>query len=152
MVAAKLRKAYVFDVDGTIANCDHRVHHIRGPGKKDWDSFYAGQLQDPPIPHMVHLAVQLSEVTPVLIVTGRPMDYRRVTTEWLRTHLGDCWDGLYMRDHGDFRDDSIVKVELMNRVRADGYEVVVAFEDRTRVVEAYRAAGIPCAQVAPGDF
>ncbi len=142
---------YVFDIDGTISDCEHRIHHVRGE-KKDWIAFYGAQLKDPPIPHMVRLAQQLAEVTPVLFVTGRPGDYRRATQEWLRLHVGDSFDGLYMRAPGDFRDDGVVKLELIGKARADGYEVIMAFEDRDRVVRAYRAAGIPTMQCCPGDF
>ena len=101
---------------------------------------------------MVKLARTLAIMHPVVFVTGRPEEYRAPTLAWLAKHVLDDFDSLYMRAAGDHRDDGIVKVELMNLVREAGYEVLLAFEDRTRVVEAYRAAGIPCAQVAPGDF
>ena len=37
-------------------------------------------------------------------------------------------------------------------VRADNFDPIIAFDDRDRVVAAWRSAGIPCLQVAPGDF
>lgn len=146
------RQAFIFDIDGTISDCEHRVHFIRGEGKKDWAGFYAAQVDDPPIPHMVKLCRTLAIQHPVVFVTGRPEDYRAPTFAWLTRHVTDDFDSLYMRAAGDFRDDGIVKVELMHRVVKDGYEPVLAFEDRSRVVSAYRAAGFPCAQIAPGDF
>jgi hypothetical protein len=36
--------------------------------------------------------------------------------------------------------------------RIDGFEPIMVFDDRNRVVKALRAAGVPCAQVAEGDF
>jgi hypothetical protein len=57
-----------------------------------------------------------------------------------------------MRKEGDHRDDDIIKLELLEQVRADGFEPIMAFDDRNRVVAAWRSAGVPCAQVAPGDF
>jgi len=45
-----------------------------------------------------------------------------------------------------------VKREMLDRIRADGYNPIMAFEDRSRVVKMWREAGIPCAQVAEGDF
>ena len=146
------RQAFIFDIDGTVSDCEHRTHFLRGEGKKNWPAFYAAQVNDPPIAHMVKLARTLAIMHPVVFVTGRPEEYRAPTLAWLAKHVLDDFDSLYMRAAGDHRDDGIVKVELMNLVREAGYEVLLAFEDRTRVVEAYRAAGIPCAQVAPGDF
>ena len=59
---------------------------------------------------------------------------------------------LYMRADGDFRSDDIIKAELLAKVRADGYEPIMAFDDRNQVVRMWRANGVPCAQVAEGDF
>ena len=57
-----------------------------------------------------------------------------------------------MRKAGDFRDDDIIKVELLHELAEDKFKPIMAFDDRNRVVKAWRAAGIPCAQVAEGDF
>ncbi len=73
------------------------------------------------------------------------------TERWLREQcLPD--KPLYMRKAGDYRDDNILKIELLQQVLADGYEPIMCFDDRNRVVKAFRDAGIPCAQVAEGDF
>ena len=50
------------------------------------------------------------------------------------------------------RPDNLVKGELLDAIRADGYEPVMAFDDRTVCVNFWRACGIPCAQVADGNF
>ena len=34
----------------------------------------------------------------------------------------------------------------------DGERLIAVFEDRDRVVAMWRDAGVPCFQVAPGDF
>jgi len=57
-----------------------------------------------------------------------------------------------MRADKDHRNDDILKIEMLDRIRGDGFEPVMVFEDRSRVVRAWRSAGIPCAQVADGDF
>ena len=58
----------------------------------------------------------------------------------------------YMREAGDHRDDDVVKIEMLAQIRADGFEPIMVFEDRTRVVKARRSAGIPCMQVCNGNF
>ena len=50
------------------------------------------------------------------------------------------------------RPDHQVKGELLDRLRADGWEPIMAFDDRNQVVRMWREKGIPCAQVADGDF
>lgn len=37
----------IFDLDGTIADINHRTHFVRG-GNKDWESFFAGCVADVP--------------------------------------------------------------------------------------------------------
>lgn len=147
-------QCWIFDIDGTLANGDHRKHHIvREDGQpKDWDAYFATLDRDTPYEHMRRLThlIQAHGVA-VVYVTGRPAEYYDRTNAWLRTHCFPVGP-LYCRPAGDRRDDDIVKIELLAKLRADGYEPIMAFDDRTRVVKAWRAAGVPCAQVAEGDF
>ena len=151
-------RCYLFDLDGTLCNIDHRLHHIQN-GNKNWDAFYAACLYDEPIPHMVELARTLSKTAPIVYVSGRSDAVRLQTCGWfganglpatIRPPLNDL--ALYMRKHGDHRQDHVVKLELLQQILADGFKPIMAFDDRNQVVEMWRANGIPCAQVAPGDF
>jgi phosphoglycolate phosphatase-like HAD superfamily hydrolase len=140
---------YIFDIDGTLADATHRLPHIQ-KRSKDWDSFFAECVNDAPIPHIVELAKSLP--LPVVCVSGRSDVVRAETDFWLRVKAGLMPAALYMRKAGDRRDDSLIKIEMLEELRADGWRPVMAFDDRDRVVAAWREAGIPCAQVAPGDF
>ena len=62
------------------------------------------------------------------------------------------FDALYMRQQGDYRQDSIVKVELLQQIRDKYGNPYLWFDDRQQVVDAIRAAGVKVLQVAPGDF
>jgi hypothetical protein len=73
------------------------------------------------------------------------------TKEWLKREVGVS-EPLYMRDARDRRPDYIVKAELLDRLLADGYRPIMAFDDRDQVVKMWRAKGVPCAQVAEGKF
>lgn len=143
-------RCYLFDIDGTLANCDHRKHHIEGE-KKDWDAFYATCHLDEPIDHMVELARDLYSHGHLVFVTGRGEEQRGPTQEWLKDH-GLGGPPLYMRPAKDYRPDDIVKGELLDQIVEAGYEPIMAFDDRNSVVKMWRARGIPCAQVAEGDF
>jgi phosphoglycolate phosphatase-like HAD superfamily hydrolase len=145
---------YAFDIDGTLADSSRRAHHL-AKAPKDWDAFFSDMENDPPIAHMTALAKSVRHGPygmKIVFITGRPDKYRKVTKAWLNEHVTTCHAPLYMRKTGDHRDDTIVKLELLADLRADGYEPIMVFEDRTRVVQAYREAGVPCMHVAAGDF
>lgn len=142
-------RCYIFDLDGTMFDCSHRLHHIE-ESPKDWRAFFAATSGDSPIAHIIEMAHALSKTADLVFVSGRSDECRAATCEQLRAHR--LSGPLYMRKTGDHRDDNIIKGELLDLVIADGYAPIMAFEDRTRVVNMWRARGIPCAQVAPGDF
>lgn len=144
-------RCYLFDLDGTLCDLSHRIAHIlKEP--KDWNTFFAACDRDEPIPHVIELAQTLIDADKELVfVSGRSDQVRSETEAWLNEHLGYVGP-LYMRKAGDHRHDDIVKSELVDQAIADGWEPVMAFEDRTRVVQMLRNRGIPCAQVAAGDF
>jgi len=148
--------SYIFDLDGTVCDLTDRLHHIQQK-PKDWDSFFAAAIDDRPHTHIVALLNELIDCgNQIVFVSGRPERTRTATLDWLTLHT-NCYRWgmppvLYMRRDNDRRDDAIVKLELLHKLRADGYEPIMAFDDRTRVVKMWRTAGIPCAQVAEGDF
>lgn len=150
---------YIVDIDGTIADLTHRLPHIQKE-PKDWDAFFAACDRDGPIPHMIDMLNALGGGNEAfMFVTGRPERCRAPTFKWLRRMFPNwTWDSedgsrdLYMRADGDHRPDEIVKAELLDRMLVDGARPIMAFEDRTRVVKMWRSRGIPCLQVADGDF
>lgn len=155
---------YLFDLDGTLADLTHRLHHISGEfdaqgmtKPKNWDAFFAGCVDDKPIPHMWELLNDLYTVGVIIVyVSGRSDQVRAETEEWLDQHNfplpGVGKNKLYMRTAGDHRPDHQVKGELLDRILADGYTPIMAFDDRQQVVDMWRKRGIPCAQVAEGNF
>lgn len=147
----KQADCYLFDIDGTLADCSHRLRHIQKE-PKDWRAFFAECQGDKPISHIVRLAITLSDADQSIVyVSGRSSECEAETMTWLiETGLPEA--PLYMRKEGDHRDDDVVKSELLDRVLADGWKPIMAFDDRSRVVKMWRSRGIPCAQVAEGDF
>jgi len=149
-----MKPCFIFDLDGTLANANHRLYLITGENAnaKKWDEFFDLCHLDTPIEHMIALAWALNSAGwPIVIVSGRSDVVRGKTEEWLRQHF-PFYEKLLMRPAEDHKDDDILKMEMLAELRAMGYEPEMAFDDRSRVVSAWRAAGIPCAQVAAGDF
>lgn len=147
-----MRQIYLFDLDGTLANLEHRLHHITGD-TKDWDAFYDACDGDDPITHNLILAKRIHEGGgEIWVVTGRSDQVFDKTVEWLDRYIG-CVSMLWMRKQGDHRPDYKVKREIIESLpEIMRNRIQMAFEDRTQVVEMYRDMGIPCLQVAPGDF
>jgi phosphoglycolate phosphatase-like HAD superfamily hydrolase len=143
-------KCYLFDLDGTLFDCQHRIHHIK-KHPKDWSAFFKEVKNDTVIEHIRDLADMIYMSGRRLVyVSGRSEECRQDTLDMLREC---CPPGpLYMRKQGDHRQDDVIKLELLAQIREDGYEPVMVFDDRSRVVRAWRSVGIPCLQVADGDF
>jgi hypothetical protein len=147
--------AFVFDIDGTLANIEHRLHYVRG-NKKNWKNFFEEIPNDVPIQPLVELVQILINASDkaVLIVTGRPETTRHDTVEWLKNNQIEMKfnEHLYMRKEGDLRSDHVVKREILIRIRDNGFEPVLVFDDRKTIVDMWREEGIRVAQVAPGNF
>lgn len=146
------------DIDGTLSNPTHRLHHITGP-KKDWTSFYRECGHDPGYSEMIELVRALHRNGSVVVyVTGRPYladddtNIGELTADWLKAV--NCPLGtVYMRKPGDHRQDFEVKRELYLEMilpkfgRAD-----LVIEDRDQVVRMWRTLGIRTLQCCEGAY
>ena len=158
------RPSIIVDIDGTLANCEHRVHHIQGMSdekatfKADWDAFYEDCWKDEPIKPTVDLVRALIDGDwAIILMTGRSDKYRKQTEAWLDTQ--DIWyDMMLMRKHGDHTDDWKIKRDWLGMLRSgrlslrDVKPPRIAIEDRARVVEMWRDQGITCFHCDKGEF
>lgn len=147
---------YVFDIDGTIADCRHRVHHIKGIDKPDWAAFDADGHKDSPIMEVIQILGALWRAGYIIVLaTGRSERGREYTEQWLDDY-GIQYHHLVMRPDGDHRPDTIVKKEQFDAfLREHSYtsdDVEAIFEDRARVVDMWRTAGYRVLQVEPGNY
>ena len=146
-----MTKIIVFDIDGTLANIEHRRGFVASK-PKNFKAFNAAIPQDTPHEEIVFLAQTFAEQGhTVLLCSGRGEGERDVTVKQMND-FGVDFLKLFMRKAGDYRKDSIVKVELLAQIREQFGEPFLWFDDRQQVVDAIRAEGIKVCQVAPGDF
>lgn len=136
-----LRPAIAVDLDGTLA-------HMTNRGPYDTDR-YRDDALDEVIWEVVDTFSRAGYA--ILVVTGRDERFRRDCADWLELN-GVPWDGLIMRPEGDTRNDALVKSELLDNFIAPYYNLVLALDDRDRVVDAWRARGVKCLQVERGNF
>jgi phosphoglycolate phosphatase-like HAD superfamily hydrolase len=143
---------YVFDLDGTLADCQHRVPLIDG-SNEGYRAFFSAVKDDAPIPHVIDVMLSLIGAGHhVEIWSGRSDECEAETQAWLQRHGIDPSHLTFMRQAGDKRPDDVVKRQMLRRAAMLGRRPDVIFDDRSRVVEMWRAEGVPCFQVAPGDF
>lgn len=142
-------KTIIFDLDGTLADLTHRLHHVKN-GKTQWDQFFAACSEDAPIKNLVALARMLYGFATFIIVSGRSDQVRQQTVEWLAKH-GIEYHQLIMRKAGDYRPDQIIKEEILDQLLAAGHEIMFTVDDRQRVVDMWRHRGITCLQCAAWD-
>ena len=138
-----------FDIDGTLADCTHRRHYVeREPADRDWCAFHEACGADEPSPAVLAVLLALHAAGhKIAFFSGRGEQYRNVTEFWLALHGVPAEVPVYLRARNDNRADHIVKAEYLEHFLPD-----LIFDDRQSVVDMWRARGIPCFQVAPGDF
>ena len=123
--------------------------------QKKWDEFFTAAEFDKPVDHMQIFINHLREVwgTTFIYVTGRPERNRSITDQWLE-HYNFPRGRLFMRPDGDHRPDTVIKLEILDKHLREIIqdEMAIAFDDRNSVVKMWRDNGIPCLQVAEGDF
>lgn len=146
-----LTKAIICDLDGTLCNIYHRQHYVQSK-KKNWQAFYKG-LGDDLVHEFCYDILQMYKERgfAILLVTGRPEEYKPQTKKWLEDHQVK-YDVLLMRKTGDSRKDFVVKKELYEKFIQGKYDVFFVLEDREQVVKMWREEGLTCLQVAEGKF
>lgn len=149
---AKKGALFIFDLDGTIALTDHRSHFVTGP-KKDWPAFHAACIYDQPNEAVAYLVRTLYLTgCEIKIWTGRDAAVKAETVQWLKDH-DIPYHELRMRSVGNRIEDAVLKEEWLKSLPPTARRRLLAvFEDRARVVAMWRANGLSCMQVAPGDF
>ena len=143
----------IFDVDGTLMDIEHRRHFVTD-GNNDWKSFMDPKIMEGDTPNqpVVDIALQLRDAgAEIVVVSARNERHREVTEHQLRKANIE-FAHLFLREDEDFRADDEFKQDVLDALRNNGWNPDLVFDDRNRVVSMWRANGIPCFQVAEGDF
>lgn len=142
----------IVDIDGTLSNTDHRQKFMAGP-KKDWPGFFGAMHLDPVNEPIKKLTNTMRTNNVVCIVSGRPDNYRDVTTKWLDDNK-IFYDHVFMRPRNDSRADTIIKEIILDFELRTRYTILMSVDDRQCVVKMWRDNGVTCLDVAgpKGDF
>lgn len=134
----------IFDIDGVLADCDHRLMHILAKKPADWDTFDKLTSFDLPIKNM-HRLLKLAAINPfieIILLTGRAdrNDVRKDTRAWLRNHDLE-FNKLVMRTDGDHSPAHIMKLRKLEQLNIQPHEVITVFEDHPKTIQALRDSG-----------
>lgn len=146
-------KYIIFDIDGVLADCSHRLHYLKD---KNYDKFYSDEeiMKDKPIHDVMDIFVGLenlneynigSNKTVNILISGRNERCRKVTIQWLREKLNIYIDEdqLFLRSANDYRPAHEVKEDLIKK--HIGFEnILFAFDDDDQVNEMYKKHGVMC--------
>ena len=133
-----LPDAVLCDLDGTIALIGDRSPYDAAKCELD--------LVNEPVRSILQNSGKA-----IVFVSGREDKFKPQTLAWLAKH-NITFDGLYMRQSGDSRKDSIVKREIYDEFILNKYNVAFVLDDRDQVVRVWRDLGLTCLQVDYGDF
>lgn len=128
----------VIDIDGVLANVEHRLHHIeRRP--KDWARFFAAASDDTVYVEGLAVARRLAQDHELVYLSGRPEGLRRVTLDWFGRYDVPAGQVL-LRRASDRRPAAQVKVGTLRQL-ARTRPVSVLVDDDPAVCAAARSAG-----------
>ena len=155
------RPIYIFDIDGTLALIDHRLHLLdEKQNANRWREFYKKCDMDKPNKQIIQIMDNLRLLgCEIILFSSRSANVREKTIVWLAEHTSfmthelELPGILTMRDEGDYTpDDELKESWLNNMLKYDVLRIAAVFDDRDRVVNMWRKNGITCLQVAKGDF
>ena len=145
-----MKDTIVFDLDGTIADVQHRVHLVQRP-KPDWRGFHKSCSADKVNVWCLELAKSMAAAGyKIVVVSARSREAEPETIEWFARH----WDTAgfnyalnLIRAEGDYTPDQILKKAWLD---SSGLKERIQFvvDDRTRVVDMWRENGLTCLQCA----
>tara|TARA_B100000925_G_C22005904_1_gene473654 strand:- start:1011 stop:1445 length:435 start_codon:yes stop_codon:yes gene_type:complete len=141
----------IFDVDGTLMNISHRRKFVEMK-PKDWKAFRDQTVNDTPNLDVFAVAKSLHQAGHnIIIASGRNKSQRAITLKQLMSE-GLVFRAIYLRSDSDYRPDTEVKAQMLDKMKAEGWNPELVFDDRTSVVDMWREKGLRAVQVAPGDF
>lgn len=146
------KQTIIFDVDGTIADVEHRRHHVTQQ-PTDWKSFKEQTRFDTPVQWVCDLAKKhIEDGHDVAFFSARNESQRSLTEAQIDEWIGKGHQGLFLRPEGDFRPDEVFKSDLADKFEEFGGKIDLVYDDRNKVVAMWKARGITVVQVAEGDF
>lgn len=162
-----MSKYVITDLDGTVANCWHRLHLIcdidengntiqrENISSQIWEKFNRGCLKDEPIEPVIKLLRSMhAHGYKIAVCSSRSSVAISETEEWWFKNVGiPVVGGYHLRPaNNNYISDVELKREWAIRNKAIIDNTLFVLEDRTAVVKMWRKLGLMCLQVTNGDY
>lgn len=149
-----MKNYIICDIDGTLANVDHRQMYAQ---IGEWDRFHEDCHLDIPYGDMINI-IKLITLHPsigIIGLTGRPEKMRSITMNWL-SNQGLMFDHLFMRPNDDYSKDLDLKISALEEFFQSKMgvlnSVLCVFDDRDKLVEGLRNYGLTVLQPRLGTY
>ena len=130
-----LPSAIICDLDGTLANLNGRNPYDASTCENDG---------------LNTVVASLLKGKTVFLISGREDKYREQTEKFLKKHNVEYLN-LLMRKTGDFRKDSIIKIEIFDNNIRGKFNVEFVFDDRLQVCRMWHQIGLHILRVGDPD-
>ncbi len=148
MKRTKKPNAIIIDLEGTLSDHSHRLHHWQN---RNYDAYNDGFKLDPVNQDFVNiLKNDLRKIQPVkiFICTAKENKWHNTVSTWLRDHywckeipLSSMIDGIKYRDDLDSRASTTVKRDMLRGI-SEKYNVIAAYDDREDICEMFERNGV----------
>lgn len=134
----------IFDLDGTLANIDHRKIHLQHENvlSEHWEKFFKECPNDTPYLTTINILKSVKKYNSSIkihIWSGRSDLVLNETIEWLAKN-DIPYDELKLRSKGDHKPDYVLKEEWFKDLI--DCRVLGVFDDREEVISMFRKYGI----------
>jgi hypothetical protein len=146
-----MKNIILCDLDGTLANIDHRLHLVKDE-HPNWDEFYNSCDQDNPNEWCISLLNALhiaKDIQTILIVSARRASLKRKSVRWINRLL-PWFDGrslVLVRPDGNHEEDQELKRRWLHESGLKD-RVLFVIDDRSKVCSMWREEGLVCLQCA----
>lgn len=140
----------VVDLDGTLANVDHRRHLVMGK-HRDYEAFHKLIPFDPVNMWCKQLMKSMYQLgLPCIIVSARPQKYESATRSWLEKHSVPFTGLALLRPDDDSTPDQELKRTWLRNYGKE--DVLFVIDDRAKVVAMWREEGMTALHCAEGKY
>ena len=150
-----MQQAIICDIDGTLS--------LKHDGRT-WYDASTSDLDKPNKPVLALLrfiqeanwhGLSSEQDCQIIFVSGRQEKDREPTEKFLKKYMLHGYP-LFMRETGDSKPDTIVKMDIYKENIKGKYDILFVLDDRNSekypVVGMWRILGLACFQVADGNF
>ena len=138
-----IKPAILIDLDGTLAEVDHRIKNGKCDHTKIKDDDYNKAMRE--------IISKFQDTHNIIIFTAREDKWREATMRW-------CWynfiifDKLFMPLPHHRGPNYLVKYQMYKEFIEGEYEVLFAIDDNNKVVEMLRDLGITTFQIRNTEY